>query len=201
MLNKNHELVPPCRCFIQSANLPPVSRRMKNTTKSPQAKLASRARRLAEYEARAVKPDRLAHAISEYIEWRCFSFWARLIVESDGCPSGPMRVLLDSRCPGFLDYAAKYRQERPREREFFWLRLIEWIDNEIFRFAREEGWSHALGFYAAHDPRLDRIREYWALCDDLWKKARPATVPSYEEWRQAASEQGCHLVRPDPKIS
>ena len=145
--------------------------------------------------------DRLAHAISEYIEWRSFSFWARLIIEIEGCVSETMQAVLDSRCPGFLDYAANYGEEHPREREFFWLRLVEWIDNEVFRFTREEGWSHALGFYAARDPRLDKIREYWTLCDDRWKETRPAAIPSYEEWRLAASGRWCHLVHPVPKVS
>jgi hypothetical protein len=147
-------------------------------------------RTLAEQEAKVVAPDRLTRAISEYVQWRAFSYWVRLIVDSEGGVTETMHALLDRKCPGFLAYAANYQQRNPREREFLWLRLIEWIDNEIFRFAAEGGWSHALGFYAARDPGLDQVRKYWAECDDTWKARPPAAAPTYEEWRRIASLPG-----------
>jgi hypothetical protein len=54
----------------------------------------------------------------------------------------------------------------------------------------EEGWAHALGFYAARDSDLDRVRKYWAECDSSWKTAPPLAMPAYEDWRRIASLRG-----------
>jgi hypothetical protein len=47
-----------------------------------------------------------------------------------------MKGVLEQRCPGFLQYADNYRRAHPKEREFLWLRLISWIDDEVFSFAK-----------------------------------------------------------------
>lgn len=141
---------------------------------------------LAEHEAQSVAPDKLARAVAEYIDWWTFAFWVRLTTDFEGRISDKMSAMLDARCPGFLKYANQYREQHRDEREFLWLRLIEWIDREIFRSAVEEGWSHALGYYAARDPGLDRVRNYWAECEDRWKADPPALVPSYDDWRRMA---------------
>ncbi len=144
---------------------------------------------LAEHEAQRVPPDRLVQAVSEYVDWWAFAFWVRLTTDLEGCISEEMRVILDARCPGFLEYAKQYGEQHRDEREFLWLRLVEWIDSEVFRSAAEEGWSHALGYYAARDPGLDRVRKYWAACDDLRRVNPPAAAPSYDEWRRMADVQ------------
>jgi hypothetical protein len=150
-------------------------------------RIARRSEALAKHEAQFVMPDRLARTVSEYVEWRAFSYWARLIVEIEGHVSERMETSLSKRCPGFLAYSIVYRQDHPKAREFFWLRLTEWIDNTVFRFAADEGWAHALGFYSTRDPGLDQVREYWAACDDAWKTNPPVPIPWYEEWRCLAS--------------
>jgi hypothetical protein len=150
-------------------------------------RIARRSKALAKHDAQFVTPDSLARTISEYVEWRAFSYWARLTVEIEGHVSERMEMSLSNHCPGFLAYAAVYRQEHPTAREFFWLRLTEWIDHTIFRFAADEGWAHALGFYGARDPGLDQVREYWAACDDAWRINPPVPMPSYEEWRYLTS--------------
>jgi len=158
--------------------------------RTAERRIERRSQTLAEREAQLVAPERMAQTISEYVEWRAFSYWARLIVDIEGHVSETLRSLLDTKCPGFLAYASSYRQRHPGQREFFWLRLIEWIDNEVFRFVAEEGWAHALGFYAARDSDLDRVRKYWAECDDSWKTAPPLAMPAYEDWRRIASLRG-----------
>jgi hypothetical protein len=141
---------------------------------------------LAEQEAQHVSPARLAEAVSEYAEWRTFAFWVRLTTDIEGRISEEMTMTLNARCPGFLEYAKQYCEQHHGEREFLWLRLIEWIDREYFRSANEEGWSHALGYYGARTPGLDRVRQYWAACEDLWKITPPNILPSYDEWRHMA---------------
>jgi hypothetical protein len=151
-----------------------------------EAALAGKAKNLAESQLRFTNPERLAAAINDYIEWRAFAFWVRLIVETEGAVSPDMRRLLDVRCPGFLDDAETYHRAHPRERKFLWLRLISWLDRETFGFAQAEGWLHALGYYATRDPRMDKVADYWLQCDERWKQDRPAVLPSFEQWRQAA---------------
>ena len=148
--------------------------------------LGARSRHKAEAELKLVDSARLAAAITEFIEWRTFAYWVRLVVEIEGDISVKMQALLDERCPGLIAALTANRESHPKERELLWLRLIEWIDHNIFATANTEGWRHALGFYAARDPRLDRVREYWLQCDDAWKRVPPAELPSLDDWRQSA---------------
>jgi hypothetical protein len=108
------------------------------------------------------------------------------VVEFEDSISTRIQAILDERCPGFLADLAAYRESHRDEREFVWLRLIEWIDHNIFESANAEGWRHALGFYAARDPRLDRVRAYWLQCDEAWKRQALGELPSLDDWRKAA---------------
>jgi hypothetical protein len=148
--------------------------------------LGARSRHKAEAELKLVDSARFGAAITEFIAWRTFAYWVRLVVEIEGGVSTKMQALLDERCPGFIADLNAYRDSHRDEREFVWLRLIEWIDHSIFGSACAEGWRHALGFYAARDPRLDRVRAYWQQCDDDWKRQSPTQLPSFDDWRQAA---------------
>ena len=161
---------------------------MKKATQLHEAEdvLHEKSRQLAEAQLKLVSAERLSATITDYLEWRAFAYWVRLIVETEGCVSCEMVSLLNDRCPGFLKYAEDFRRAHPNEREFLWLRLISWIDDEIFSFARTEGWPHALGYFAARDPRLDHVRAYWQVCDDSWKQDRPIPHPDFVQWRQAA---------------
>ena len=160
---------------------------MKKTLQSQaEAALAHKSKKLAESQLRFTNPDRLATTITEYIEWRAFAFWVRLIVEIEGGVSQDIKALLGERCPGFLDDVEAYRRAHPREGEFLWLRLISWIDREKFGFVQAEGWLHALGYYATRDPRMDQITDYWFRCDEQWKRNRPPVFPPFEHWRKAA---------------
>jgi hypothetical protein len=151
-----------------------------------EAALGAKSLRLAEAQLKHVDAERLAQTITDYIEWRIFAYWVRLVVETDGSVSAEMKRILEQRCPGFLQSAENYQRSRPKEKEFLWLRLISWIDDEIFHFAKAEGWQHALGYYAARDDRLDRVRGYWARCDGEWDQHSPAKLPEFQEWRRAA---------------
>src|ERR1035438_3632196 len=111
--------------------------------------LGARSRHKAEAELKLVDSARFGGAITEFIAWRTFAYWVRLVVEIEGAISTKMQALLDERCPSFIVALNAYRETHPNEREFVWLRLIEWIDHTIFESANAEGWRHALGFYAA----------------------------------------------------
>ncbi|MGH9771915.1 MAG: hypothetical protein ACRD4Q_09495 [Candidatus Acidiferrales bacterium] len=160
----------------------------KRRSKFEQAKsrLSHRAQRIAERQARIPAPEHLREAITRYIEWHAFAYWTRLINETQDPASTGLHQILEERCPGFLASVAEYAKRHPDEPEFLWLRLISWIDNQIFAFAREEGWSDALSYYAARDPRMDRLLAYWQECDIAWRNARPVVLPRFEQWRDRA---------------
>ncbi len=44
----------------------------------------------------------------------------------------------------------------------------------------------AVTFYAVRDFRHHRAWTYWQHCDEQWKLSRPASYPSFEEWKQTA---------------
>lgn len=148
-----------------------------------------RSKQLAEDECELVAPDRLAQTITEFIEWRAFSYWLRLIVETQGFVSDPMTAILQDRCPGLLEYAAAYAAEHPREPAFLWLRFLEWADEKRFQVPMAEGWRHALGYYATRDPRMDQLRAHWKQCRRAWKHQAPASFPSFESWRESALQR------------
>ena len=153
-----------------------------------EAALGAKSHRLAEAQLKHVDAKRLAQTITDYIEWRAFAYWVRLIVETERRVSAEMSVILEQRCPGFIECAENYRRTHPKEREFLWLRLISWIDDEVFSFTKTEGWQHALGYFATRDPRLDRVRAYWSLCDDDRTRKRGSQLTNFDEWRRTALE-------------
>ena len=161
---------------------------MNRVAKSRNAELdlGRRSKHLAEDERGLVAPDRLAQTMTEFIEWRAFSYWLRLTVETQGFISNPMIAILRESCPGFLEYAAAYANGHPGEPEFLWLRFLEWTDERLFHAAIAEGWRHALGYYATRDPRMDQLRSHWKQCRRAWKLQPPASFPDFESWREAA---------------
>ena len=116
------------------------------TTRHREAEIAlgARSRHKAEAERKLVDSARFDAAITEFIEWRTFAYWVRLVVEIDGGISSKMHAILEERCPGIIADLNAYRESHPNERELVWLRLIEWIDKNIFESANAEGWRHAL---------------------------------------------------------
>jgi hypothetical protein len=146
--------------------------------------LAKRSQHLAESQRRSVAAKRLSEAITDYIEWRAFAYWARLLLDAEGCVSPATGELLEARCPGFLT-GVSLRNEAGVS---LWRHLISWIDEHIFGYAKHEGWSHALGYYAARDPRCDQIEKYWLFCQHAWRTRRPPCLPTFGEWRAAAAD-------------
>ena len=164
---------------------------MKHTAKIPAAevKLGRRSQKLAEDESRLVARPRLDETITEFLEWRAFSYWLRLCVEADGSVSDSLAALLRERCPGFLEYAAEYARQHPGEQEFLWLRFLEWTDEKLFHVSIAEGWRHALGYYATRDPRMDQLCSHWKQCRRKWQRQPPASFPDFESWREAAFQR------------
>jgi hypothetical protein len=139
-------------------------------------------RRRARDKARKIRADRLAAWIDRCIEWQAFVLWARAIVEAEGTIPRQVATALELRCPGFRPDAGVEAEPE------FWLRLRRWIDHNIFREPKEEGWLIAVEHYASRDLRWEQLWLYWEYCDEQWQKSRPASYPTFEEWCHNAQD-------------
>lgn len=125
--------------------------------------------------------DRFHRAYEEYIHWQAFALWARAVIESEGCAPPWLKAILRKRCPGFVEETT-----RSRKLELLGLRLPPWVHNQTFGFAKDEGWLDALVFYGFRDTRSQGYWAYWEHCENEWKKRRPASSPTFVQWRRSA---------------
>jgi hypothetical protein len=132
-----------------------------------------------------VDPARLLEAVSHYIDWEAFAYWARPALEQKPPIACEVARELLARCPGFTESNARERagdRELPPE----WERLMLWIRDHFFQEAMAEGWFDAIVISAGIHPRAIRTREYADHCDDVWSIGLPLPYPSFESWRRDA---------------
>jgi hypothetical protein len=145
------------------------------------------ASRRARLQLMQVPWDRFHKAYEEYIRWQAFALWARAVVELEGCAPSWLRAILRKRCPGFTEEVA--RSNKP---ELLGLQLLPWAHNQVFGFAKEEGWLDALVFYGFRDTRSQGYWMYWEHCDSEWKKRRPVATPTFVQWGRSALRWKLH---------
>jgi hypothetical protein len=154
-------------------------------------KLEKRARDLAGRRARRqllrVPRGRFQKAYENYIRWQAFVLWVRAVVDSEGRVAPWLEAVLRKRCPGFP--AQRARSRKPRALD---IQLREWIDDQVFPFAKKEGWLDALAFYGFRDARFARIWVYWEHCESEWKKRRGKSFPTFSRWWRLASNWKLH---------
>jgi hypothetical protein len=150
------------------------------------SKLERRVGQIASRRARRqlmqVPWDRFHKAYEEYIRWQAFVLWARAIVELEGSAPSWLEAILRKRCPGFMEEAS--RLNKP---ELLGLQVLPWVHNQVFGFAKQEGWLDALVFYGFRDIRAQGYWAYWEHCESEWKTRRPAPIPTFVQWRRSAS--------------
>ena len=132
-----------------------------------------------------VDPERLAQAVSRFIDWQALARWARPALEAHVPLPSEVRGELNSRCPGFLEFRAKESAtgaRLPRN----WKLLMLWIGEHFFEDAAREGWYDAILISVRNHPRAIRTLEYSDHCDDLWNSHWPVPYPSLEDWRRDA---------------
>jgi hypothetical protein len=148
-------------------------------------KVEEKIRRLANRRARRqltrVPRGRFQKVRDDYIRWQAFVLWVRAVIDSQGRVSPWLEGVLRKRCPGFLAQGASSKKDRQLD-----LLLREWIEDQIFWFAKEEGWLDALAFCGFQDPRLGRICAYWEHCESEWEKERPKSIPTFARWWHSA---------------
>jgi hypothetical protein len=153
------------------------------------------ANRRARLQLMQVPWDRFHRAYEEYIRWQAFALWARAVAELEGGAPSWLEAILRKRCRGFAEEAT--RSNKP---ELVGLQLLPWVHNQVFGFAKREGWLDALVFYGFRDTRAQGHWAYWEHSESEWKKRRPASIPTFVQWRRSAlnwklqGEVSCALV-------
>lgn len=141
------------------------------------------ARRRATKQLLRVPWDRFRKAYAAYPRWLAFTLWAQAILEVAGRPPSSLLADLKTRCPSFVASEAS-----KVESELVAYRLHEWVHNQIFRGAKEEGWLDALIFFGVRDIRSRAAWAYSEHCAKEWGRRRPRSYPSFERWWQVAQK-------------
>jgi hypothetical protein len=154
----------------------------------------------ADEQARRIPWQRIQEVRDQYIDWQEFNLWARSILESEGSVPNWLAEILQKRCPGILE-GRKSPILRASKSKPLALSLEDWIDDNIFGFAKREGWYFAITYYAARDSRYQRAEVCWSGCVEKWKKSKPIRYPLFEEWKALAEhcDETAHLVAAERK--
>ena len=129
-----------------------------------------------------VSAERLAQAVSSFIDLEAVAYWARPALEASSSLPSEVARELDSRCPRFLESNTKQREAKGRSADP-WQRLMLWIRDHFFQDAQSEGWYDAVLISARSHPRAIRAMEYCDHCEEIWKSDLPVPYPSFEAWR------------------
>jgi hypothetical protein len=132
-----------------------------------------------------VEPERLAAAVSNYIDWEALAYWARPALEHKPPVLDEVARELHARCPGFAEFNAIERSTDEQWSQA-WNRLIRWVGGHFFKDAKATGWYEAIIISARNHPRAIRTMEYANHCDEVWRGELPVPFPSFESWRRDA---------------
>jgi hypothetical protein len=132
-----------------------------------------------------VTPEQLKKAVSDYLDWEALAYWVRAVVGAYRGMPRTVAELLGDRCPGFLEQLSA-EGARLEDATTVWRRLIAWVDDRMFGFAKTEGWFEAITLFARNSLYAERTVAYWAACDRKWSRRRPTDCPDFDEWRRAA---------------
>lgn len=120
-------------------------------------------------------------AYEEYPRWQALALWAQAISsKQDGLPSW-LAADLQKHCPGFMEHETASREQKPLA-----LRLLEWVHNREFGYAKRQGWLNALTFYGVRHLRSERAWAYWEHCENEWNRKHSTEFPLFDEWWHTA---------------
>jgi len=132
-----------------------------------------------------VRPERLAEAVSRYIDLEAFAYWARPVLEQ-GLASAPEVVrAVEECCAGFTAFNLSPSRGRGQFASG-WDHLMRWIADNLFQEATDQGWFDAILISAHMHPRSIRTMEYADHCEEVWKGQLPVPYPPFRAWREDA---------------
>jgi hypothetical protein len=136
---------------------------------------------------RRVGPRALRNAVTRYLDWEVFAYWARTAIEAG--PPLPVSVEreMNRRCPGFLDADAAAHAAKPEEEPHFrFYHLLDWIGEHDFGEAQKQGWYEVLLYQVELHARHSRVIDYWHDWESGRTKERSTHNPSLGQWQRAA---------------
>ena len=142
--------------------------------------------RKARTSSKLVALNRLAEAVSQWIDWEAFAYWARAALESRSGANTEVTSEIGRRCPGYLAANRNTQVHDSAGTSQDWHSLMSWIADHDFRDAKTEGWFDAILVRVRSHPRAIRTMEYADHCDELWSSELPNPYPSFEDWRREA---------------
>jgi len=136
--------------------------------------------------SRRVGSRALHHAVTRYLDWEVFAYWARTAIEA----GPPLPVLVkrevNRRCPGFLEADAAAHAAGPEEEpQFRFYRLLDWIGEHEFKQAQDQGWHEVLLYQVELHARHTRVIDYWHASESGRTKERSKRYPSLGQWQRA----------------
>ena len=124
---------------------------------SLQGRVGEAASQTAEKDAAQIPWPQLHVAREKYVECEAFALWVRAIEDAEGDVPGWLAEAVEKRCPNFLKFVVKHKQEHPECPPFFRYHLERWINERIFGKVWRQGWMNALGYYATRDLAMNKV--------------------------------------------
>ena len=120
-------------------------------------------------------------AYEEYPRWQALALWVQAITGTqDGVPSW-LVADLRKHCPRYFEHEAPSREQKPMA-----LQLLEWVHNQEFGYAKQQGWLDALTYYGVRHPRSECAWAYWEHCENEWNRKQSNEFPLFDEWWHTA---------------
>ena len=126
---------------------------------------------------------RFRWAYSAYPEWLALTLWARTIVGARGEATPEVLSRLRRHCPKFLK-----AQNGSFDANVLGFQLLEWIHENVFRDAKQEGWLEALTFFATRHVHSRAAWSLWEQCEEDRQGIPPEVFRSFENWRRRSLE-------------
>jgi hypothetical protein len=150
-------------------------------------KIERSARDRADDQARRIPWKLLLETRQRFVKMLELYFWARSVIETENDTPGWLAKILDRQCPGFLEDQKGRERDRPDTSSPPAVRLLFWIQENMFSRAKDEDWLDAVQFYAIRDRRTKQAEAYWSECVKKWRKIKPRKYPSLRRWLRDAA--------------
>jgi hypothetical protein len=137
--------------------------------------------------SRQVGPRALRNAVTRYLDWEVFAYWARTAIEAGPPLPASVEREVNRRCPGFLEPDAAAHTAKPEEEPHFrFYRLLDWIGEHDFGQVQKQGWYEVLLYQVGLHARHARVIDYWHDWEAGRRKERSNRYPSFSQWQRAA---------------
>ncbi|HWH60153.1 MAG TPA: hypothetical protein VN682_21170 [Terriglobales bacterium] len=162
---------------------------MQRTASSAAEKLFStnelKASALASHKARKqllrVPWDVFFKAYEEYPRWQGLSLWTRVAADSHEQVTEELLRTLRKHCPELVQ-----TEEFVRKPHLMGFRILEWVHDNRFGYAKQRGWLDALTFYGVRHPHSRAVWADWEHRESERDWFLPnRSLPFDEWWRRA----------------